>query len=71
MEIVICMRCGEPWVSEPPFLTCCKCRIPDTAKRTRKAKRFKSNDHDRYQKLDRWAESGSSFDNVVRASEDQ
>jgi hypothetical protein len=56
-------HCGEEF-EDLFFITCPKCRLPD--KKPHKVKRFRTNRN----KPEHWEESGSSFDNVVRASEE-
>ena len=58
-------HCGEEF-EDPLFITCPKCRLPDKPKRPRKAKRFCTYNN----KTAHWLESGSFFDDIVKAYEE-
>lgn len=62
-----CARCGLDFAGGEGFVTCPVCRIPDKPAKPRKAPRQAST---RKNATSHWEESGTSFDNVVRALEE-
>ena len=66
--MMTCARCGRLYSDDVLFLTCFFCRVPDRPKKPRKGRRMswvrKNNEG-------HGLESGSSFDNIVRAYEEE
>ena len=66
---MICARCGRLYEDDLFFVTCSFCRVPDRPRKPRKGCRMPN--VPRKEGNERWLESGSSFDNIVRAYEEE